>query len=193
MSGASSVSLYRSPTISCSMYGRTSPFITFLVSIKDVLHFLRTSVVGSTILSTIYSIKVAPYNDPYVKIAEEAVGAIADLLIFGAFLVDIIPILKYVPEWFPGARFQRKAAVMRKHEVIMRNTTFAATEELMVCDSLSFLEILLDKYVYIYFFQASGDYDPSLVTETLRDMQHSDIPNQDINLLKDVATQAYVG
>ena len=42
--------------------------------------------------------------------------------------------------------------------------------------------------------QASGDYDPSFVTEVLlRDIQYSDIPNQDMNLLKDVATQAYLG
>ena len=61
-----------------------------------------------------YGINVRPYNDPYIKIAEEAVGSIAELLIPGTFLVDIIPILKYVPEWFPGAKFQRKAAVMRK-------------------------------------------------------------------------------
>ena len=189
MSDASSVSLCRSPVISCSMSERTSPFIIFLETSKDVLHFLRTSLVGSTILSTTYSINVGPYNDPYVKIAEEAVGAIAELLIFGAFLVDVIPILKYVPEWFPGAKFQSKAAVMRKHEAIMRNTTFAATEELMVCHHLFPVSYL---FIYIH-FQASGDYDPSFVTEALRDMQHSDIPNQDINLLKDVATQAYVG
>jgi hypothetical protein len=80
-----------------------------------------------------YSIKVRPYNDPYIKVAEEAVGAIAELLIAGAFLVDIIPILKYVPEWFPGAKFQTKAATMRKHAALTRNTPFAATEELMVC------------------------------------------------------------
>jgi hypothetical protein len=41
--------------------------------------------------------------------------------------------------------------------------------------------------------QASSDYDPSFVTEVLKEIQHSDISNQDINLLKDVATQAYVG
>ena len=41
--------------------------------------------------------------------------------------------------------------------------------------------------------QASGDYDPSIVTEALREIQYSDTPNQDINLLKDVAVQAYLG
>ena len=86
--------------------------------------------------------KVRPYNDPYVKIAEEALEAIGELLIPGAFLVDNIPILKYVPEWFPGAKFQSKAATMRKHADIMRNATFSATEELMVCDSPLFLGFL---------------------------------------------------
>ena len=79
-----------------------------------------------------YSISVRPYNDPYVAIAEEAIAAVVELLIAGAFLVDIIPILKYVPEWFPGAKFQSKAAALRKHAALMRNTSFAATEELMV-------------------------------------------------------------
>ena len=41
--------------------------------------------------------------------------------------------------------------------------------------------------------QASNNYDPSFVTEALREIQYSDTPNQDINLLKDVAAQAYVG
>ena len=134
MSGASSVSFYRSPAIFCSMYGRTSPFSMFLVTSKRAHYPLRISLVGSTILSMTYSINVGPCNDPYIKIAEEAMGAIAEPLIPGAFLVDMIPILKYVPKWFPGANFQRKAAVMRKHAEIMRNTTFEATEKLMVCD-----------------------------------------------------------
>ena len=90
-----------------------------------------------------YGITVRPKNDPYIKIAEEAVEAITELLIPGSFLVDIIPILKYVHECFPGANFQRKAAMMRKHTAIMRNTmTFAATEKLMVCDSSPFLRFL---------------------------------------------------
>ena len=89
-----------------------------------------------------YSINVRPYNDPYIKTAEEAMAAGAELLIPGAFLVDIIPILKYVPAWFPGAKFQSKAAMMREHATRVRNTPFTATEELMVSDpslSLGFL------------------------------------------------------
>ena len=79
-----------------------------------------------------YSINVRPYNDPYIKTAEEATEAAAELVVPGAFLVDIVPILKYVPEWFPGANFQTKAAIMRKHVIMMRDIPFAMTEKLMV-------------------------------------------------------------
>jgi hypothetical protein len=153
--------------------------------------FFRISLVGSNTLSMTYSINVRPYNDPYIKIVEDAVSSLAELLIPGAFFVDIIPILKYVPEWFPGAKFQRKAAVMREHAVKVRNATFAATEEIMVCNSSPFLGFLLMLHIRS---QASGsDYDSSLVSETLKEIHNSDTPSQDINLLKDTAVVAYLG
>jgi hypothetical protein len=55
-----------------------------------------------------------------------------------AELVDIIPILKYVPEWFPGDKFQRLAATMQKHAALIRNVTFSATNKLMVSDASLF-------------------------------------------------------
>ena len=138
-----------------------------------------------------YSIKIRSHNDPYIKIAEEAMESVSDLLIGGAFLVDIIPILKYVPEWFPGAKFQSKAAIMRKQASMTRNATFAATEELMVCDPLAFPGFSLNDLMI--HSQASGDYDPSFVSEALREVEYSDTPNQEIDLLKDIAAVAYTG
>jgi len=41
--------------------------------------------------------------------------------------------------------------------------------------------------------QENGDYDPSLVSEALSQIEHAEDPNQDIELLKDVAAQTYVG
>jgi hypothetical protein len=41
--------------------------------------------------------------------------------------------------------------------------------------------------------QANGDDDPSFVSEALRQIEHSDNPNQDVELLKDVAAMTYVG
>jgi len=43
--------------------------------------------------------------------------------------------------------------------------------------------------------QENGDYDPSLVSEALTQIEqtHADNLNKDISLLKDVAAQTYVG
>jgi len=41
--------------------------------------------------------------------------------------------------------------------------------------------------------QANGDYDPSFVSEALKQIEYSDNPNQDVGLLKDVAAMAYMG
>jgi hypothetical protein len=41
--------------------------------------------------------------------------------------------------------------------------------------------------------QANGHDDPSFVSDALRQIEHSDSPNQDVDLLKDVAAMAYVG
>jgi hypothetical protein len=136
-----------------------------------------------------YSIDVRPYNDPYIKTAEAAAAAAAEVIIPGAFLVDIIPILKYVPEWFPGAKFQSKAAALRKHAAMLCDAPFSATEKLIVCNTLPFIP---NESLYVR-YQATGEYDPSFVTESLRDIQHSATPKQDADLLKDVAATAYIG
>jgi hypothetical protein len=122
----------------------TRTYVPFTVSLVNRIFILFAflSLVGSTTLSMTYSINVRPYNDPYIEIAEEAVEAIAELVIAGAFFVDILPILKYIPDWFPGAKFQRKAATMRTHSEKIRNATFAETKKLMVFTPWSFLWIV---------------------------------------------------
>ena len=41
--------------------------------------------------------------------------------------------------------------------------------------------------------QKNGDYEPSLVSEALSQIENAEDPNKDIELLKDVAAQTYVG
>ncbi|KAJ2922481.1 hypothetical protein H1R20_g14609, partial [Candolleomyces eurysporus] len=70
-------------------------------------HFRQLA--AETILSIAYGIQIQPENDPYVKYADDASRPAAEAAVPGRFLVDAIPILKYVPAWFPGASFKRKA------------------------------------------------------------------------------------
>ena len=57
-----------------------------------------------------YGISVQESDDPCISIAEEALNGTAQAGISGAFWVDFLPILKYVPSWYLGAGFQKKAA-----------------------------------------------------------------------------------
>jgi len=73
-------------------------------------HFLA----GSLTLSIAYGLNVESENDKFYAAAEEAMEAVAIALVPGSFLVDAFPILKYVPEWFPGAGFKRFARLTKE-------------------------------------------------------------------------------
>ncbi|KAF8884187.1 cytochrome P450 [Infundibulicybe gibba] len=68
---------------------------------------------SAAIMDIAYGIKVEDTNDPYITIAEEAFEGMAATGVVGTFLVDWIPMLKYVPAWMPGAGFQKKAEYWR--------------------------------------------------------------------------------
>ena len=90
-----------------------------------------------------------PKDDPYIITAEKALVGISEAGAPGAFLVDTLPIcasfthaisirqfreetVKYIPEWFPGAGFQRKAKVWRQCEEEMHIRPFEAVKNAMV-------------------------------------------------------------
>ena len=75
---------------------------------------LITSTFAATIMKIGYGIAIQESDDPYISIAEEALNGITQAGVPGAFWVDLFPILKYVPSWFPGAGFQKKAARWRE-------------------------------------------------------------------------------
>ncbi|KAG7085605.1 hypothetical protein E1B28_003156 [Marasmius oreades] len=83
---------------------------------------------ASTILGIAYGIEVLPENDPHVAAAERALESLGQGIAPGAFLVESIPALKYVPEWFPGAGFKRKAREWAKFSTIMREMPFEAAK-----------------------------------------------------------------
>ncbi|KAK1216680.1 hypothetical protein PQX77_020693 [Marasmius sp. AFHP31] len=65
---------------------------------------------ASVILSIAYGIEILPENDPHVSLAEEAVRLITAAVLPGANLVENIPLLRYVPEWFPGWKRRAREA-----------------------------------------------------------------------------------
>ncbi|KAJ7764381.1 cytochrome P450 [Mycena metata] len=75
-----------------------------------------------------YGIDVQPVNDPYVSLARAAVAPLSIAGVPGKYLVDSLPILKYVPSWFPGAGFKRDAARWSKLARQMADVPLAETK-----------------------------------------------------------------
>ncbi|KDQ59104.1 hypothetical protein JAAARDRAFT_33832 [Jaapia argillacea MUCL 33604] len=86
----------------------------------------------ATILDVMYGIRVKDQDDDYVKTAEDFMDSLIETGVPGAFLVDILPILKYVPAWFPGAGFQKKAEHWREVGKRFLNTGFNEVKDAML-------------------------------------------------------------
>ena len=76
-----------------------------------------------------YGIEVADENDQYVVAVEKGVATYNAAFVPGAFLVETFPILKYLPDWFPGAGFKRTTAAWKKIAHNMRDAPFERTME----------------------------------------------------------------
>ncbi|KAJ7510489.1 cytochrome P450 [Mycena galericulata] len=81
-------------------------------------------VIGAIVMSIAYGLDVQPSDDKYLKAADATLRALSEAAVPGRFLVDLIPALKYVPQWFPGAGFKRQAAEWKKMVDMMVDRPF---------------------------------------------------------------------
>ncbi|KAJ6504480.1 cytochrome P450 [Mycena vulgaris] len=102
---------------------------------------------GDIIMSVAYGINVLPENDPYIELAKEAVHTLVIASVPGRFLVDALPVLKYVPDWLPGAGFKRTAKTWHKLARAMIDSPFAHAKRAIAAGNApaSFTSVLLGK------------------------------------------------
>ena len=79
-----------------------------------------------------YGIRVQESGDRYISLAGEVMDGANEASVPGAFWVDLFPILAYVPSWFPGAGFQKKAAHWRKLNSTLVEKPFRFVQEQLV-------------------------------------------------------------
>ena len=86
-----------------------------------------------------YGYDVESTDDPCITNAEKSVALGIQLLLPGASLINIFPILAFIPAWFPGASSHKLAAEVKRltDEVIRFPMEWAKMR--MVCQ----LEILI--------------------------------------------------
>ncbi|KAJ7894650.1 cytochrome P450 [Mycena olivaceomarginata] len=94
---------------------------------RDIMdHFRHMS--GALMMDVTYGIDVRSSDDQYISIAEEAMHGLSVASIPGAFLVDTIHALKYVPDWVPAAGFNLKAKAWRKVTRALQEVPFTETK-----------------------------------------------------------------
>ena len=107
---------------------------------------------GAAILKIAYGIQIQAENDPFLYTAERATEAISATTNAGSYLVDALPFckrlvsywaallrkliygtaVKYVPEWFPGATFQREARIWKEYAMKMLYEPFNIVKRQLV-------------------------------------------------------------
>lgn len=136
---------------------RTNNRIMLQALLEDPLKFedhIRRSA-AANVLTIAYGIDIARHDDPLIALADEASHSIIAAGLPGSFAVDWAPFrtylrhwerafadrlaVKHVPEWAPGAGFQRIAREGHVLSTGMKDTPYAASKKAIV----SYFSILL--------------------------------------------------
>ncbi|KAK5273358.1 hypothetical protein LTR40_013863, partial [Exophiala xenobiotica] len=76
---------------------------------ENLLDHIRREA-GAVILKIAYGYTAESHkDDPLIDMAGDAMDKFARAGVAGAFMVDIMPFLKRLPEWFPGTGFMQTA------------------------------------------------------------------------------------
>ncbi|KAF9522936.1 cytochrome P450 [Crepidotus variabilis] len=92
---------------------------------------------GGIILQLTYGYKVQEGKDEFVDLIERNNDNFSTTIMPGAFLVDVFPWLKYMPEWLPGTGFLKLAREWRKTTQATADVPYAYTESQMAAGTAS--------------------------------------------------------
>ncbi|KAJ3557508.1 hypothetical protein NP233_g11723 [Leucocoprinus birnbaumii] len=142
---------------------------SLLESPDNVREHLRNAI-GGLSLSMTYGSPVQRHKDPLVQLAEEGFSNLAGAGSPGKYLVNIIPHLRYLPEWFPGTEFKQEGKRIRAQldglmELPYRETDAGTASPCFVTEALQRIREHPDssaleehvKQIAVQVFQAAGE------------------------------------
>ncbi|KAF7422756.1 hypothetical protein PC9H_010914 [Pleurotus ostreatus] len=108
---------------------------------EKILQHLR-HVYPAILMDVTYGIRLAPDDNYFVSLAEEAMSGLSVSTINGTTYLDIFPFMKYIPGWVPGAGFKRAAEHARNVNIAAAIEPWAMAKKMLAPDSV--LAKLLD-------------------------------------------------
>ncbi|KAJ5673715.1 hypothetical protein N7507_002842 [Penicillium longicatenatum] len=103
---------------------------------------------GGIVLKVAYGYTISPHSpDPLVDLADKAMEDFSYALLPTAWAVDFIPILRYLPAWFPGAGFIKICQAYKTRAVAFSDVPYKFVQQQMDTKAYvpSFLSNLLRK------------------------------------------------
>jgi len=102
---------------------------------------------GSIILRISHGYEVQENNDPFVALADKANSEFSIATSPGAFLVDMFPAMRHIPEWFPGAGWKKTAKEWSETVTEVSNRPHNHVKQQLAAGtaSVSFSSTLLDR------------------------------------------------
>ncbi|KAG6375633.1 cytochrome P450 [Boletus reticuloceps] len=142
-------------------------FACNVLRIPDDLGAQCRRTIVSCVLQISHGYTIKGGGDPFEGMAHRAIGSIAKSLTPGYCLMDWLPILRYMPEWFPGCGFHKDVKQWRN----------------MVSDTVNMQhEFVLEQL-------AKGDAVPSLFSHALQ----GGLTPEDEDILKWASFAVYLG
>ncbi|KAJ7595756.1 cytochrome P450 [Mycena floridula] len=97
---------------------------------EDWTHHTR-HFAGSIVLIVVYGYLTNDPDDKLIKLVDDAMEQFSETTAANAFMVDIFPILRFVPEWFPGAAWKKKVTIYSSTLKSMLDIPFQWVQEQM--------------------------------------------------------------
>ncbi|CAE6485500.1 unnamed protein product, partial [Rhizoctonia solani] len=91
--------------------------------------------ISATLLRALYGYEVESSNDALVTRVQKLIEYLSRAMLPSSYLVNSIPALRYVPEWFPGAGWKRDTLKWRKEKNSLVNHLYNIGLENMKKDS----------------------------------------------------------
>ncbi|KAL5525100.1 hypothetical protein ACEPAF_8969 [Sanghuangporus sanghuang] len=111
---------------------------------------------GTLVMAT-YGHEVTSENDVITKLAVDSAIRFIEGGTPGATIVDFIPILRYLPAWFPGASFQKRAYYARRAQEDARDVPYKEVQDRRAAGEA--VPSLLSKMLDVYENKYLGDED----------------------------------
>ncbi|KAF8893737.1 cytochrome P450 [Mucidula mucida] len=145
------------PMVEAEMKKFLTRSLTKPASLSDQLR--KTS--GSIIMKLAYGITVQEGEDPFVTLIEHANDNFNIATTPGKFMVDVIPLLRFVPAWIPGAGFKTLAKQWKKAFDDMVQVPYAFTRKMMV-----------DGSAPVSYVSSSMEHEETLTAADIDDIKH---------------------